>query len=236
MQMQKEKIMELGNFVGEYNGVPEDNLAELIETLEDGVILPCAWQAVDAEGKAIGRLDNVLGHCEFVSFVEIPTEGDALPAVSGYGLGFKPEFLQAQAVEPVTYLYIEQETILEGAKAITQTIEERHMLAPHESLQYFRGLAGAAFSGFGQLSGRHAFLHQMVLAHANDKRTYCEIIPVDDIDAAPAEDMLHEWRGTAPVHFTLDDIQTIYVGSLEDVTALRQAYPGYTGTFTILER
>lgn len=51
---------------------------------------------------------------------------------------------------------------------------------------------------------------------------------------ALALEPVHVWVCETPVLFDIEDVQTLYVRSTNAVATLRQAFPGYAGTFVVL--
>lgn len=46
--------------------------------------------------------------------------------------------------------------------------------------------------------------------------------------------ILRIWKDSQPIHFSVSDVQTIYVRDSQQVMTLRIAFPRYAGTFVIL--
>lgn len=231
--MMKQKVMELGNFVGDWEGTQEENFAALQQTLREGMILPSAWQIVDEDGNPDSALDDLFGCCEFISFMEIPEDAQALPRLSGYGIGFTSAFLEEQGVEPVNYISVDPDEIKSTIIDMWENMDNDSFLEMTESAQHFHRVARTAIDNVRRDPIKRAMLREVILNYANDKRTYYEIVPVTG-DEEAEQDAINEWRGVAPVQFTLADIQSIYVSSPEDVSTLRVLFPEYDGTFIIL--
>lgn len=234
--MEYKKVLELGHFVGDVSGGDEENFLALQEALEDGAILPCAWETTDEDGEPAGLLDRALGCCEFASFVEIPRMGIARWETTGYGLGFSPDFLMNQCVEPVTYVHVKGEMPqIHPDAAVRDGLE--YLLENWDSMQYYRGLATTALTNIRNDPEKRESVRQMIVDYANDKRIFYELVlDGEGLATTPEGDSPSEWRGTAPIQFTLADVQTIYVATLENVATLRLTYPGYKGTFVVLDR
>lgn len=218
--MKSKEIFELGYFVGGPDGFPEENLTALLQTIEDGVILPCAWQTTEEDADFSSRLDGIFGRREFASFVEIPAEGDSLPGLSGYGLGFTPEFLEGQSAGPITYLYVSREEIADRFQTVQRTLETAYLLDACGAFEEEREIAGPVLSEIQRHPDQHEFLRERMLAYANDSRIYCEIVPISGDEAEKRDKTPAEWRSTAPVHFTLSDVQTIYKVAVHDPIGL----------------
>lgn len=234
MMTDNKKVLELGYFIGEAGASDEENFEALQDLLESRVILPDAWETVNEAGETISALDGVLGHCEFASFVEIPQDSLQWWQTSGFGIGFTPEFLEKQDVDAVTYVPLDADLArLDAGTLIHSGID--YLWDNWDELQYYRHIASDAMSALRNDPEKRAHVHEMIIGHANDTRTFYEIIHTDDLDALETGDILREWRGTSAVSFTLDDVQTIYVPSLDHVMTLRIMHPAYKGVYVVLD-
>lgn len=236
MMLRKNDVLELGYFIDDDEIDNGDALQALVDTLDDGLILPCLWERVSDAGKPVSLLDAVTGYNEFSSFVEIPREGIAQSIPGLYGIGFTQAFLEEAGVAPVTYVTIgEDEDGLDRETLIKGGLES--LLDNWDSFQYLRKQAPDALQSLRNDPDRQAYVHEMIIGYANDTRTYYELIHEDDLSALDSGDAFaHEWRGADPIHFTLADVQTLYVGSIGDVSVLRTRYPNFRGTFVVLGR
>lgn len=227
MTMQKTKVLELGYFIDEMEASPMRNYQALVRTIDDGVILPSQWVTVDEDGEPVGMADAVLGCAEYASFVEIP-EDCAQWDTGSYGLGFTQEFLENQGVEFVEYIVLGEDIPWINP---ADWLEER-VVALHEeepaTLEYIRGHARKIMHTLKNDPEKQAMLREWVMGRVSDMRTYYEVV-------YPDTEGLLEWRGTQPIHFTLADVQTVYVASVEEVGHFRAMYPQYNGTFVVLE-
>lgn len=234
MMTDNKKVLELGYFIGEPNGTDEENFEMLQALLESGTILPDRWETVNEEGEVISVLDGVLGQCEFASFVEIPQDSIEWWQTSGFGIGFTPEFLEKQEVDAVTYVPLDADLPRLDAGTMVESGLE-YIWDNWDELRYYRHIASGAISAVRNDPEKRAYVHEMIAGYANDTRTFYEIVPTDDLDALENGDILREWRGTSTIHFTLDDVQTIYVPSLDHVMTLRIMHPSYKGTYVVLD-
>lgn len=236
MMLRKNDVLELGYFIDDEEMDTDAALLALERTLEDGVILPSLWEMVDEEGEPISILDAVIGYNEFSSFAEIPREGIAQSIPGLYGIGFTQDFLEEQGVSPVTYITIDpDEDGFDQETLVKNGLES--VLDNWDSFQYLRRQASASLQSLRDDPERRAYVHEMIVNYANDTRTYYELIHEDDLSLLDGGDAFaHEWRGTDPIHFTLSDVQTLYVGSIGDVATLRARFPLYRGTFVVLGR
>lgn len=229
MAMSKTTILELGYFIDDLNQPSIVNYQTLVRTVEDGVVLPSLWTSVDEGGNPNSLMDAALGCTEFVSFVEIPEDGAELQYMGSYGLGFAQDFLARQGVDPVEYILFDGDALLADS---ADWLQDR-LTGAHENPgipQFAREQMQKAFLTLRENPKKQAMLHDRIAIHVNDTRTYYEIVRPNMLD----DNSLAEWRGTQPIHFTLDDIQTVYVASIDEVSHFRLMYPGYTGTFAVL--
>lgn len=233
MTMQHTKALELGHFIDEVTDSPMTNYQALVRTIDDGVILPSEWVTVDDEGESISVLDAVLGLTKYVSFVEIPEEGGELTGIGSYGLGFTQDFLERQGVDTVQYLVLDEDMSWEHP--VDWVADKLEGLYENPELyQMVREHAQTAIQTLREDPEKQAVLRERITERANDTRTYYEVVDVEDVDGAPEEAFLKEWRGTEPVHFTLSDVQTVYVSTTAEVEHFRTMYPQYQGTFVVL--
>lgn len=232
MTMQKTDVLELGYFIDTADECPKASYDTLVKTIDDGVILPTAWAVTNEEGEPISLIDVTLGCAQYVSFVEIPTQGNDPWPLGSYGLGFSQAFLQQQDVDPVQYLvYGEDVPWLDPVDWLQERLVDFHR-NPEDYL-YMREHLHTAIETLRHDPEKQQVLREMIAEQANDTRTYYEVLLPDDALEITEDALLREWRGTAPVHFTLDDIQTVYVSSLDDVNSFRTRYPRYKGTFVV---
>lgn len=223
----KTKALELGYFVTELADSPTRNYQALIRTIEDGVILPSEWITVDETGEPAGMMDVALGCAQYISFTEIPEQDGLLWDSDIHGLGFTQDFLENQGVEPVEYLTLSD--LLERREAAGMLAGELEALADDpDAYLYVQSHLRTIAQHVQEDPEKQALLRERIAAHANDLRTYHEVVDEDD-------DIPREWRVTQAVHFTLDDVQTVYVASSEEVCQFRLMYPSYQGTFVILD-
>lgn len=221
--------LELGYFIGEDE---EATLNDLMGTLDDGVIMPSLWEVVDENGEPASVLDALIGCTEFVSFTEISSSGLRELETRPYGIGFSQAFLAAQEVDQVTYIPAPGEGMWPDRETLIRDGLE-DLLANWDSLQYLRKQTSTALRTLREDPEKRAIVHQMIVEQANNTRTYYELVPVDALPEDGAPESV-EWRTTEPVHFTLGDVQTIYVRTMDDVVTLRNRYPAYGGVYVVL--
>lgn len=230
---QKSKVLELGYFLDQLDTEGPATVDCLLATLEEGVIRPVQWETVDEQGDPISLLDSVVGPVQFSSFVEIPRMVGDQWDFGRYGIGFTQDFLEAQDVAPVSYLEIDADLMEIDRETLVRNGLEQ-LLESWDSVQDIRHKAKTAMTVLRNDPEKGAYVHDMILNYTNETRTFYELVEVDRDDESGLDDFFAEWRGTAPVHFTLEDVQTIYVATLEDVAAVRSRYPQYRGTFVVL--
>lgn len=229
MMTQKTDVLELGYFM---DGPDDSALASyqaLIRTIDDGMILPSEWTAADGEGGPIGLADSALGSIRYISFTEIPEDGNGLWGMGGCGLGFSQAFLTQQGVDAVNYLVLGEDIPYPDPAGWL-----REMLADmHENPEEYGLLQAHARTAQQVLEDDPALrtaLRERIAGYTNATRAFNEIIHPD----MALEELPGEWRGTQPVFFTLDDVQTVYVNTTEEVSHFRMMYPSYRGTFVAL--
>lgn len=233
MMTQKSKVLELGYFLDQLDLEGTTTVDTLLATLEEGVILPVMWETVDEDGDPIGLLDSVVGPVQFSSFVEIPRMCNDEWDFGRYGLGFTQAFLEAQDVSPVNYIEVDSDIMEIDRETLVRNGLEQ-LLENWDSVQDIRHKAKTAMKVLQNDPEKGAYVHDMILNYTNETRTFYELVEMDDDGESGFDDSFAEWRGTGPIHFTLDDVQTIYVANLEDITAVRTMYPQYRGTFVVL--
>lgn len=229
-------VLELNHFVGDYDYTDEENFDLLLETLENGVILPSAWATVDDEGELM-LLDGILGHCEYVSLVETPQNAEDIAECTRSGIGFKPEFLAAQGAQPVTYLPIP------SGDALAENVELQHTLHDafsrgHRHFLRLRESNGPIMAALLEDEEMRERIYDALATRANARRSMYELVVIDDLDVSEgdidSEFGPREWRSTGPVYFTMRDIQTLYVPSTAYINVIRRRFPAYSGTFTVM--
>lgn len=228
MLTQTANPLELGYFMDEADG-GESRLMDyraLVRTVEDGMILPSRWETVTAENGAGGFLDAALGYTRYASFLEIPEQGADVWAEGGYGLGFSQAFLERQGVDPVTYLVLGEDVPWRDPAAwMHERLQTLHD-DPDASFPFLEGQGHAALKTIRDDPQKQAILRAKIAEHANHARTYYEVVHPDELPKA-----FFEWRSTEPVHFSLRDVQTVYVSTVDEVSHFRLLYPDYEGTF-----
>lgn len=230
--MQKTNVLELGYFFDEPDLHPQGNYPMLVQTLEDGLILPCEWETVIGNGEMVNMLDVFLGYTKFASFWEIPKDSAPLFAHGPYGLGFTQDFLESQNVDPVQYLLLGEDNL---PYSLLEWTSQAQTEENAEVADYLREKARTAIEKLKADPSRRALLREKIAWHANMTRTYYELVRPDDLPKSPDDAMLQEWRGTEPVQFTLDDVQTIYLAKSDEIPHFRLMYPSFQGTFVALD-
>lgn len=227
MEKTNTNTVELGYFVTELDESPLRNFQALVKTIEDGVILPSEWTTVNDDGEMISIVDATLGGAQYITFTEISDENCMLWETDVHGLGFTQDFLVSQGVEPVEYLTLDD--IMEHREAIRSLDGGLEVLAEYPGAYHFvRSRLRTLALDIRNDPAKQALLRARLAEHANDLRTYHEVIDEDD-------EMPLEWRVTQPIHFTLQDIQTVYVASTEEVDQFQLMYPDYHGAFVVLD-
>lgn len=231
MIMQKTDVLELGYFIDKTDLRPQGDYQTLVQTIEDGLILPCEWETVIGDGERVNLLDVVLGYTKFASFWEIPKDAETLCAHGQYGLGFSQDFLEAQDVDPVQYLLLGEDAF--PPALLEWTLQEK-VEENAEMLHYLQEKALTAYKTLKDDPIKRARMREKIAWHTNNTRTYYELVHQDDLAESAEGSMLQEWRGTEPIQFTLDDVQTIYLAKPDDIPHFRLMYPSFQGTFVAL--
>lgn len=226
----KTDVMELGYFIDETNNEQTEGYRTLLGMIDDGMILPSLWVTVDEDGEPIGLMDITIGYAEYTSFIEIPGDDSVLRVIGKHGLSFTPAFLERQGVECVQYLIV-QEDVLQVDPALWIHDKLEILRENPEAAEFLREAAKIAMQRLKDDPEMRARLRERIAEHINVARTYHEVVLAGEDDHAKSP---KEWRSMAPVQFTLNDIQTIYVANAEETENFKLMYPAYQGAFVTL--
>lgn len=225
--MQKKNTLQLGYFMEDVASDPAGGYQGMLQMIDEGMILPSLWVNVDEEGEPIGLIDIALGYAEYASFVEVPEDEEVLQAIGVHGISFTPAFLEQQGVECVQYLAV-QEDVLQIDPTLWIHDKLEALRENPEAVEFLQEVAKTAVQRLRDDPEKRALLRERIAEHINAARTYNEIVLIGEESGERAP---REWRGMGPVHFTLDDVQTVYVADAKEEADFRRLYPTYRGAF-----